>query len=198
MFTVELISEKFRFFSNVNKKSDVELCFSGRISPDKSVKEIIALSDILHKRGIDVHLKIIGKFDPRNCAYFQEVMRLISERSYVSNYINVHREEVKDLVGNSDVFVFPISKTEPFALAPLESLACGTPVVSLKRAAAIDYIEDGVNGFLCNNISEMADAVLRYAEIDRKVCRKIIEDRFSVNSMYERYMKVYKKVIEAS
>jgi len=191
-------TEKFQFVPEANKNSDVEMCYAGRISPDKSVKEIITVSDVLHNRGIDVHLKIIGKFDSRNVGYFQEVMRLISERNYVSKFINVNREDVKTLVGNSDVFVFPISKTEPFALAPLESMACGTPVVSLKRAAASDYVTHGVNGFLCNNLSEMADAVLRYSEISRKVCRQIVEKKFSVDSMYKSYLEMYEKVIEAS
>jgi glycosyltransferase involved in cell wall biosynthesis len=100
-------------------------------------------------------------------------------------------------VGNSDFFVFPISRTEPFALAPLESMACGTPVVSLKRAAAIDYIVNGVNGFLCNDLSEMADAVLRYGEINRRTCREIVEKGYSVDSMYRNYMEIYEKVIAA-
>jgi glycosyltransferase involved in cell wall biosynthesis len=190
-------TQMFKFVSKAEKESEVEICFTGRISPDKSIKEIILIADILHNRGIDVHLKIVGKFDPRNVGYFQEITRLVNERNYVSKYTNVTREEVKCLVGNSDVFVFPISKTEPFALAPLESMVCGTPVVSLKRAAAVDYIVNGVNGFLCNDLSEMADAVLRYGEINRQTCREIVEKNFSVDSMYRRYMKIYEKVIAA-
>ena len=190
-------TQMFKFVSQAEKESEVEMCFVGRISPDKSVKEVISIADVIHNKGINVHLKLIGKFDPRNVGYFQEINRLVNERNYVSKFINVSREEVKSLVGNSDVFVFPISRTEPFALAPLESMACGTPVVSLKRAAAVDYVVNGLNGFLCNDLSEMADAVLRYGEINRKTCRDIVEKNFSVDSMYRRYMEIYEKVIAA-
>lgn len=190
-------TEAFMFVPEVEKDSEVEMCYAGRIAPDKSVKEVIFVSDVLHNRGIDVHLKIIGKFDPRNPDYFQEVIQMINERSYVSDLLNRRREEVKSLVGDSDVFVFPISRTDPGPLAPLESMACGTPVISLKQTAADGYIINGVNGFLCNNISEMANAVLRYKEIDRKVCREITERKFSVDSMYRRYLEMYEKVIEA-
>lgn len=190
-------TQMFKFVLKPEKVSEVEICFAGRISPDKSVKEVISIADVLHNNGTNVHLKIVGKFDPRNVGYFQEINRLINERNYVSKFINVSREEVKYLVGNSDVFVFPISRTEPFALAPLESMACGTPVVSLKRAAAIDYVANGVNGFLCDDISEMADVVLRYGEINRQTCREIVERKFSVDSMYRSYMEVYTKVIAA-
>ena len=190
--------QTFKFVPEVEKDSEVEMCYAGRIAPDKSVKEVISVSDVLHNRGIDVHLKVIGKFDPRNLGYFREIIQMIDERNYVSKFINMRKEEVKRLVGNSDVFVFPISRTEPLALAPLESMACGTPVVSLRRAAAVEYIVNGVNGFLCNDLSEMAGAVLRYKEIDRKVCREIVERKFSVESMYRGYLEMYEKVIEAS
>jgi glycosyltransferase involved in cell wall biosynthesis len=191
-------TEAFKFVGAVEKNSEVELCYSGRISPDKSVKEIISIADILHKKGVDVHLKVIGKFDPRNFSYFREVLQMMKERPYVSKFINVRRTELKFLVANSDIFVFPISKTEPFALAPLESMACGTPVVSLKRAAAIDYIKNGINGFLCEDIYEMAEATLRYSEINRRICRQIVEEKFSLDSMYKQYMETYKKVVEDS
>jgi glycosyltransferase involved in cell wall biosynthesis len=186
------------YVPRINKECDLELCFSGRISPDKSVKEVIAIADNLRVRGVNVHLKIAGKIESRDLSYFNEVVSLIKKRPYINAFFNLKREYLRSLIGHSDAFIFPISKTEPLALAPLEAMACGTPVITLNRAAAPEYIIDGVNGFLCASTSEMADAALKYSTISRKNCRELVEKNFSVDSMCTGYMGMYKKVIEAS
>jgi glycosyltransferase involved in cell wall biosynthesis len=186
----------FKFFPNVDKCHEIELCFLGRISPEKGVEKVIEVVDILHKEGYDVHLKLIGRFWPRYRNYFHKIMGMANERNYISKNIGMPFSELPLLVGNSDALVFPISETEPLALAPLEAMACGTPVISFKRAAAVEYVFDGVNGFLTNDLSEMVDAVLRLKEIDRRMCRNIVEKNFSVDSMYRSYMEKYEKVIE--
>jgi glycosyltransferase involved in cell wall biosynthesis len=47
----------------------------------------------------------------------------------------------------SDLFVLP-SRWEGFALASLEAMACGLPVIRTNTAGAIDQIEEGQNGFV--------------------------------------------------
>ena len=188
----------FRFVPRVEKDHEIEMCFLGRIAPDKAPEKVIFIADELHNQGIDVHLKIVGKFDPRKTNYFQKIIRLIDERDYVSRFINRRSQEVQYLAGNSDVLVCPLSNTEPFPLAPLETMACGTPIIALRQTVAKEYIINSVNGFLCNDFSEMGDSIRRFKEIDRKACRRIIERRFSVDSMYKGYMEKYQKVINGS
>lgn len=38
---------------------------------------------------------------------------------------------------------------EPFGLVPLESMACGTPVVGVREGGVPESVEDGVTGLLC-------------------------------------------------
>ncbi len=185
----------FKFLPTIHKDSDLELCYSGRISPDKSVKEVIAIADILHNQGVNVHLKLIGKFCPRDKDYFFEIVKMAAKRPYISKLFDISSDQLKFHIANSDVFLFPISSTEPFALAPLEAMACGTPVVALQNGPAIEYVKNGVNGFLCKDIYEMTDATLRYREINRKTCRQIVEDEFSVDNMYKRYLEKYIEVM---
>ena len=52
-------------------------------------------------------------------------------------------EIVEHIVG-SCAYLFP--SIEPFGIAPVESLAAGTPVIGLKRGGALDIIKPGVNG----------------------------------------------------
>ena len=41
----------------------------------------------------------------------------------------------------------------------IESLAAGTPVIALRRGAVPEVIEDGVTGFICDDVDEMVAAV---------------------------------------
>lgn len=67
---------------------------------------------------------------------------------------------------SADVFVFP-SLTDTFGLVMLESLACGTPVAGFPVTGPLDVIEDGVTGYLDNDLSA---AIGKAIELDRDTC----------------------------
>ncbi|HVF13215.1 MAG TPA: glycosyltransferase [Acidimicrobiales bacterium] len=54
------------------------------------------------------------------------------------------------------------ARLEPFGLVPLESLACGTPVVGVREAGYRETIQSGVNGYLVERAAtDIAEAVRR-------------------------------------
>ena len=83
-----------------------------------------------------------------------------------------------------------INFDEPFGLSVVEALACGTPVIACNRGSMPELIDDGVTGFLVNNVDEAADAISRVGEIDRAVCRAAVSERFTVDRMADRYRTV--------
>src|SRR5690606_31293548 len=66
------------------------------------------------------------------------------------------------LIRNSKAFPFP--SLEPFGIAPVEALACGTPIIALQKAGALDIVIEGENGvFFSEQTSEsMAEAMRRF------------------------------------
>lgn len=61
--------------------------------------------------------------------------------------INVTEEELVEVYNKARAFVYaPI--LEPFGLAPLEAMACETPVVAVKEGGVRESIIDGVTGLL--------------------------------------------------
>lgn len=64
---------------------------------------------------------------------------------------------------SADVFVFP-SKTDTFGVVMLESIATGTPVAAYPVTGPNEVIENGVNGFLSENL---IDAVTNALLVDR-------------------------------
>lgn len=65
------------------------------------------------------------------------------------------REDVAKHLAAADVFVFP-SRTDTFGLVLLEALACGIPVAAYPVQGPIDIIENGVTGYLDEDLGAAA------------------------------------------
>ena len=55
--------------------------------------------------------------------------------------------------------VMPLRWHEPFGLVAVESLASGTPVIAWRMGALPEIIEDGVSGYLVDDVGEAVDSV---------------------------------------
>ena len=84
---------------------------------------------------------------------------------------------------------------EGFGLPPLEAMAVGTPVIAYPSGALTDIVEDGVTGFLVNNVDEMAAAIRRVHEISPAACRATAERRFSRDRMVREYFDLYAAMV---
>ena len=90
---------------------------------------------------------------------------------------NVHfeiqpdRDRWKFLLHGALALIFPVH--EDFGMTPIEAIACGTPVYALGKGGALDYIVDGVNGWLIPNlvVEEFATTILNHSDlpVDRLV-----------------------------
>ena len=133
--------------------------------------------------------------------------RFVGDPSYVHQVMNacrrmaVYRGEVRlerklELLKNAKAVLFPAIWPEPFGLVPIEANACGTPVVALDYpgSAISEIIEDGVNGFLCKTLDEMAAAMKNVGDIKPEECRRVVEEKFTARLMAERYVKLYGRV----
>ena len=107
------------------------------------------------------------------------------------------RKKMK-FISEAKALLFPVTWEEPFGMAVIEALACGTPVIAMNRGAMSEIIEHGVNGFLANDEKEFAEYMERVDEIDPKECRRTVEERFSATAMAEAYVERYKQAIELS
>ena len=56
------------------------------------------------------------------------------------------------LLGRSAAILMPLLWEEPFGIVMAEALACGTPVIGLRRGSLPEIIQQGVNGFVCESV----------------------------------------------
>jgi glycosyltransferase involved in cell wall biosynthesis len=99
------------------------------------------------------------------------------------------------LVGRARAVLMPISWDEPGATTAIEALACGTPVIAMRRGALAEIVEHGVTGFLADDEAEFGGYLPRAGEIDPAACRRAAERRFSAARMADAYRRLYAQVL---
>jgi len=99
--------------------------------------------------------------------------------------------EIKD-IQEIDIGLYPLPKNEWImgkgGLKALQYMGMGIPVVATRVGAVLDFIQDGVNGFLVDSEEEWIEKISRLiedADLRRRVglaARKTVEERFSVKA----------------
>lgn len=166
------------------------IAFLGRLSEEKGVHHAIKLAKETGNKLI-----IAGKIDVADRKYYEsQVKHLIDGKQIV--YIGElgHKDKV-ELLKNAFMTVHPVTWPEPFGLVMAESMACGTPVLALNQGSIPEVIKDKVTGFVENDIDSLIKRVKEVENINRRQCRKHVEDNFSAERMAEGYLNVFDKVI---
>lgn len=86
---------------------------------------------------------------------------------------------------------------EPFGLAPVEAMMCGTPVIAWDYGACRETIKHGETGFLVKSQNDMVELVKSGAveTINRERCREWAL-QFSVEAMVSRYENLCQKAVD--
>ena len=111
----------------------------GRMAPEKNLDQVLKTYEALKNTGKAFKLVMVGdgplkeQFQQR----YSEIIfpGMLSQTNLAAYY------------ASSDLFVFP-SQTETFGNVTLEALASGIPVLAFDCAAARDWVQRGINGWL--------------------------------------------------
>src|SRR5205814_3571469 len=121
-----------------------------------------------------IPLKIAGDIQPMHRDYFEAKIRPHIDGKIIE-YIGLANLEAKnELLGNSMAMLFPIKWEEPFGLVMVEAMACGTPVVSLPGGSVPELVQDGISGYICRSVRDMAKRV-RELNFDPAAIRRYVE-----------------------
>jgi phosphoheptose isomerase len=133
--------------------SDFIILQLGRMVPRKGVDNVIRALGRLKKTNLPARLIIVGGEKDDIDELDPEISRLkkIASEENVDDLVffagRKKRDVLKYYYAAADVFV-TTPWYEPFGITPLESMACGTPVIG-SNVGGIKYsVEDGKTGFL--------------------------------------------------
>lgn len=166
------------------------LAFLGRISPEKRVDRAI---EIAERAGLP--LRIAAKIDAADAEYFAAEIAPLLERSHVEYVGELGESEKIQFLGNARALLFPIDWPEPFGLAMIESMACGTPVIAFRRGSVPEVVDDGATGFVVESVEEATRAVRRVDDLSRHRVRTVFEQRFTAERMARDYVDAYTQIV---
>ena len=165
------------------------LMISGRVTPDKGVKEAVQIALQTNRR-----LLVSGSVAKADQWYFDEHVK-----PFLSNKIlflgMLEREQLVKYYQNAAGLLMPIQWQEPFGLAMVEAGACGTPVIAFNRGSVPEIVADGKTGFIVQNSAEMILAIEKLPSIKRKDCREHVIKHFSTTQMVDNYEAVLNRII---
>ena len=167
------------------------LAFLGRISPEKRVDRAIEIAARTGHR-----LRVAAKIDRADREYYVEHIAPLMRQPHVEFLGEIGERDKQELLGGARALVFPIDWPEPFGMVMAEAMACGTPVIAYRGGSVSEVIDDGVTGFLCDDIDDAVAAVGRIDELSRATCRQVFERRFTAARMAGDYSALYHRIVQ--
>ncbi len=164
------------------------LAFLGRISPEKRPDRAIEIA-----RRTGRKLKIAAKVDPVDAEYWRDHIQPMLGRADVEYVGEIGDADKSEFLGRASALLFPIDWPEPFGLVMMESMACGVPVIGFRRGSVPEVIDDGVTGFIVDDLDQAVASVAAAESLDRTRIRMTFERRFSVRRMAQDYLTLYER-----
>ena len=165
-----------------------DLLFFGRIHPDKgpahAIRAAQATGRSLHMYGViqdgDYHAREVAPHIDGNRIRYHGV---------------VGGCERTAALGGARALLHLIDFDEPFGLSVIEAMACGTPVIALRRGSMPELIDHGVTGFLIDEPGEAVAAIAAAGGLDRQKIRSTAQSRFGIERMVDAYIALYERIL---
>lgn len=166
-----------------------DLIFLGRIHPDKGTHLAIEVARLSGRR-----LVIAGIIQDK--VYFHEKVEPFIDESNII-YIGPANVAAKnELFARAAALLHLNTIPERFGLVLAEANAAGVPVVAMDLGSCREVIRHGETGWLVNGVKEAVQALGKVSDIDRRVCRRRVQECFSIDTMVQAYERVYAEIFE--
>src|SRR5262245_3878012 len=165
------------------------LAFLGRLSPEKRPDLAIAAA-----KQARMPLRIAAKVDPVDRPYFEREIEPLLADPLIEFMGEIGESDKPGFLGDAAGLLFPIDWPEPFGLVMIEALDCGIPVIARSCGSVPEVITPGRTGFIADTVEETVEAIRQLRRIDREVCRREVETRFTVALMVDRYESIYERL----
>ncbi len=151
--------------------------YIGRMIPRKGVD---IASQVCEKLGVKLIMAGPGDYIPKYGEYIGPV----------------DTETRAKLFGGAIATFVPTLYIEPFGNVHVESMMCGTPVITTDWGVFTETVENGVNGYRCNTFAEF----LRAAEDVKNLNPKTIADnayiKYSIDTVKWKYDRYFRRLLD--
>lgn len=174
------------------------IIFTGTLTPLKGINSLLEAWNLVHAERPGARLRVFGKGNPE--VFSPRLSKSAQGSVQFEGFVT--RGELYQAMSTAAAAIFP-SYTECFAVAPLEAMAVGCPVIYTERVSGPELIQTGVNGILIDpdNYRQIADAILGLLESKElrekfsKNGRQTIEQRFDIRISIKDHIEFYEGLI---
>jgi glycosyltransferase involved in cell wall biosynthesis len=166
--------------------------FLGRIAPEKGIDRAIHIA-----QHCGVTLKVAAKVDKADQDYYDERIEPMMRANNVEFIGEITDKEKPEFLSGAIALLVPIDWPEPFGLVMIEAMACGTPVIAYNRGSVPEIVEDGLTGFIVEDLNGAIGAVDRLGQLSREKIRRHFEEHFTSRRMAQDYLSVYRSLSDA-
>jgi glycosyltransferase involved in cell wall biosynthesis len=168
------------------------LAFLGRVSPEKGLERAIQIARLCR-----LPLKIAAKVDTADADYFNKAIAPLLSEPNIEFIGEINDDRKPEFLSSAAALLTPIDWPEPFGLVMIEAMACGTPVIAFNRGSAPEIVENGLTGFIVEDVTSAVNAVKEAIGLPRERIRERFEQRFTSRRMAKDYLEAYRGLIFA-
>jgi glycosyltransferase involved in cell wall biosynthesis len=172
---------------------DCVVGFVGRLDEEKNVRTLARAARYLPE---DVSFRFVGDGPLR-----EELEAATEDNSHIEFTGWVDHDDIPTELNRMRLLVLPSHPTEGLPTTILESLACGTPVLSTPVSGVPDVVRDGETGFHLDKetpdgvADDIRDALARTdLETVSVAGRRLVESEYSYAAAVERYRDIFQRI----
>lgn len=183
-------------------KSKPVIVMAARLLKDKGVFEFVQAARILHGRGLDVDMRLVGSPDAGNpTSVTNEDLERWKQEGCVQ--LLGYRSDIAKQYAAANIVCLPSYYGEGLPKTLVEAAACGRAVITTNHPGCRDAIEPDVTGVLVpvKNAPALADAIQALIESPErrlrmgKAGRELAEKAFSIDRIVEQHLAIYTELL---
>ncbi len=191
--------EKKELRAKYNINNEFVFIYTGRLMPEKGVRELIMAFNELNKEEKDIKLLIVGgtKSLKEKDKYKLELTKLAENNPNIifTGYIN--RNEINKYYKIANLQVAPSICNEAFGLILLEGIACGLPIIATSSGGMTEILgSTGIYVSRENIVSELTKKMQE--QLNKKISNETLENysqilnRFSLKNFCTTFFDLLK------
>ncbi len=156
-------ASRFKALNSGTKKRN-QAVFFGRLVPEKGIFEIPRIALNLKKMGVDINIKVLGKFTfDHDRHIFSKLVQKLGVADIIDYLGFLPEAELSDVIGNSSLFLNP-SHSDAYSIAMLEALSLNVPVVAYdipflyniyKDVTAVKFVKEYDTKAMAREVAEI-------------------------------------------
>lgn len=191
------------FINEFNEKYCLENNFIvtmvGRITQLKDIETFINAIAISKKHIPNIKALIVGGVRNDKEDYFKSLKLLVKNLNISDNIIFTgSQSKVAEIYHISNIVISSSKKPESFGRSAAEALAMNTPVIATGHGGILDIVKSNKTGliFEIGNSEQLSQNIIKLDTIRLENLREFVKKNFTLESMVNKTIYVYKKVGE--